>query len=80
MSVRKPDSKPDWSPSVYAEIQFKIVAGEFVGSVVYQNFSEKVATMIVPLIEAITGKEIGNSSHSPERDLVAQYGFLEVER
>src|SRR3990167_1918092 len=57
-SKRRPDSPPDWSPSIYAEVQFKITAGPDLGSVLYQNFSEKAASFIVPLLEAITGKEI----------------------
>lgn len=57
-SKRRADSSPDWSSSTYAEVQFKITAGPNKGSVVYTNFSEKAATFIVPLLEAITGKEI----------------------
>lgn len=57
-SKRKPDSPADWSPSQYAEVQFKITAGPAKGQVVYTNFSEKAATFIVPLLEAISGKEI----------------------
>lgn len=57
-SKRKPDSPPDWSPSTYAEIQFKITAGPAKSRIVYWNASEKATTLITPLLEAISGKEI----------------------
>ena len=58
MSKRQPDSPPDWVSSQYAEVQFKITAGPDAGTVIYQNFSEKGASFVVPLLEAITGKTI----------------------
>jgi hypothetical protein len=39
--------------SQYSEVQFKIVDGPSKGIVVYQNFSEKAPSFIVPLLEAL---------------------------
>ncbi len=50
---RKSDSGPDWVPSQYLELQFKITHGDAKGQVKYQNFSEKAAAMIAPLLEAL---------------------------
>lgn len=57
-SKRKTDSPPDWSPSQFMEVQFKITAGPDKGKLIYTNFSEKAATFIVPLLEAISGTTI----------------------
>ena len=62
----KPPSDPEklkaWEgPSAYAEVQFKITDGPFKGTVIYQNFSEKASTFIVPLLEAISKQQIDKS-------------------
>ena len=52
ITQRKPTSPPDWTPSMYIEIQFKITAGKCKGQVKYQNYSEKAPSFMVPLLEA----------------------------
>jgi len=53
ITQRKPNSPPDWVPSMYIEVQFKITAGKNKGQVKYQNFSEKAPAFMVPLLEAL---------------------------
>lgn len=53
-SKRQPNSPPEWAPSTYFEVQFKIVSPEnFKGVTVYQNFSEKAPVFMVPFLEAL---------------------------
>lgn len=42
--------------SQYTELQFKIVDGPSKGITVYQNFSEKAPSFIIPLLEALGAK------------------------